>query len=306
MLDLSVVIPVYRGEKTLIELVSRLENTLVELVTSFELILIEDASPDDSWSVMKQLSEQHKFVRSIKLSRNFGQHYAITAGLHHVKGEKIVVMDCDLQDVPEEISKMYKKAQEGFDIVFGQRIQRQDSTAKKLSSKVFYSVFGYLTGTKQDPSIANFGVYDRKVIDAIISMGDKVRYFPTMVQWVGFNSAKMEIAHAERFDGKSSYSWSRLLQLALDNVVAFSDKPLRILVNIGFVLSFTSFLVGIYFLFMYLDGKVLVDGFTSIILTLSFLFGLIIITLGVIGIYLGKTFNQTKNRPNYIVAEILN
>jgi glycosyltransferase involved in cell wall biosynthesis len=303
---LSVVIPVYFGEKTNHELVKRLYGSLSALATNFEIILVDDGSPDDSWKTIEAICAENAYVKGVKLSRNFGQHYAITAGLNRAVGEWVIVMDCDLQDRPEEIPALYAKAMEGHDIVFAQRIDRQDSFLKRLSSQLFYRFFGYLTNTKQDPSIANFGIYHQRVIAAVLSMGDYVRYFPTMVQWVGFNSAKIEVEHANRQHGHSTYSWKSLLKLASLNIIAFSDKPLRLTVGFGFFMSLASFLLGAVYLYQYLNGQIEVLGFTSIIITITFLSGLIISTLGVVGIYLGKTFEQVKNRPNYIVDVVLN
>jgi glycosyltransferase involved in cell wall biosynthesis len=303
---LSVVIPVYFGEKTNHELVKRLSGSLSALATDFEIILVDDGSPDDSWKTIEAICAENAYVKGVKLSRNFGQHYAITAGLNRAVGEWVIVMDCDLQDRPEEIPALYAKAMEGHDIVFAQRIDRQDSFLKRLSSQLFYRFFGYLTNTKQDPSIANFGIYHQRVIAAVLSMGDYVRYFPTMVQWVGFNSAKIEVEHGNRQHGRSTYSWKSLLKLASLNIIAFSDKPLRLTVGFGFFMSLASFLLGAVYLYQYLNGQIEVLGFTSIIITITFLSGLIISTLGVVGIYLGKTFEQVKNRPNYIVDVVLN
>lgn len=160
-------------------------------------------------------------MKGINLSRNFGQHYAITAGLSQAKGEWVVVMDCDLQDTPEEIKNLYTKAQEGYDSVFAQRVERKDKFLKRLSSIVFYKVFSFLTDSKQDETVANFGIYHRKVVNAILSMGDSIRYFPIMAQWVGFRKGYLPIKHGARKEGKSSYSLFKLLKLASDNMIGF-------------------------------------------------------------------------------------
>jgi len=305
-MKLSVVSPVYMGESMVHELVERLSRTLSAVFEEYEIILVEDGSPDGSWEKIKTSCKNNNRVRGIKLSRNFGQHYAISAGLNEASGDWIVVMDCDLQDRPEEIIKLYKKAIEGYDIVYAQRKLRQDDLLKRLSSKLFYSIFGYLTETKQDSSIANFGIYHKKVIEATLSMKDCIRYFPTMIRWVGFDSTNVEVQHDRRKEGNSSYSWNKLLKLAINNIIAFSDKPLRILVKIGFLLSATSFFLGLFYIYQFFSGRILIMGFTSVILTITFLSGLIIIILGFIGIYLGKTFEQTKQRPTYIICDKLN
>lgn len=305
-MHISVVSPVYLGEKLVPELVQRIKASLERIAETYEIILVEDGSPDNSWAAVQKACENDTSVKGIQLSRNFGQHYAITAGLEQAKGDWIVVMDCDLQDQPEEISKLLEKTKEGFDIVFAQRENRQDNFLKILSSKVFYSLFGYLTGTKQDSSIANFGMYHKNAIKAVLSMKDYTRYFPTMIQWVGFNSAKVNVQHASRSEGNSSYSWRKLTKLAVNNIIAFSDKPLRLTIRLGFTISLLSFVIGLIYIYLYATGRIQVMGYTSIIVAITFSSGLIISTLGLIGLYLGKAFDQTKQRPTYIVGKTLN
>ena len=178
---ISVVSPEYKGEKMVSELVRRIKESVGTITDDFEIILVNDASPDNTWAEIEKECAADSRVKGLDLSRNFGQHYAITAGLHYAKGEWVVVMDCDLQDRPEEIPNLYKKAMEGWDIVFAQRKLRNDGFLKRTSSRMFYSVFSYLTETKQDSSVANFGIYSHKVIESVLAMKDQLRYFPTMV-----------------------------------------------------------------------------------------------------------------------------
>ena len=303
---ISVVSPVYKAEFLVDELVERLTQTLSEICDSYEIILVEDGSPDNSWQKIREQCKIDNSVKGVRLSRNFGQHYAITAGLEMTSGEWIVVMDCDLQDRPEEIPTLLKRAKEGFDMVYARRQVRKDGFFKKSTSKIFYRLFGYLTDSKQDASIANFGIYHQKVIRAVLQMKDHVRYFPTMVQWVGFSSSKVNVDHSERGDGKSSYTWRKLLNLAFDNIISFSDKPLKLTIRLGFVISFISFLIGIYYLYRYIAGEIVVLGFASLVISIWFLSGLIIFILGILGIYLGKTFDRVKDRPTFIIREKLN
>ncbi|MDB4498246.1 glycosyltransferase family 2 protein [Gammaproteobacteria bacterium] len=303
---ISVVSPIYRGEKMLDELVERLHQNLSSICTNYEIILVNDASPDNSWSKIESICQNDPKVKGLNLSRNFGQHYAITAGLNYARGEWMVVMDCDLQDRPEEIIHLYRKAQEGFDSVFAQRVERQDNFLKKLSSKLFYFVFSYLTETKQDATIGNFGIYSRKVINAILCMHDQVRYFPTMVKWVGFKQFAMPIEHAERAEGTSSYSFKALINLALNNIIAFSDKPLRLAAKCGFYISLISLIIGIIYIYRYFNGYIHVLGYASMIISIWFIGGIIMSLSGILGIYLGKIFDRVKDRPTYIVSESLN
>jgi len=302
----SIVSPVYRAEKIVERLVNQIEKYIIELTDNYEIILVEDGSPDDSWSEISRICKINDKVKGVKLSRNFGQHYAITAGLDLATGDAVIVMDCDLQDRPDQFMKLFEKYNEGYDIVFAKREERQDSFLKRTMSKLFYKLFSYLTNTKQDASIANFGIYSKKSIDAILSMGDYIRYFPTMSQWVGFNKCAIGVEHGLRDEGKSSYTFMSLFNLAFNNIIAFSDKPLRITIKLGFIVAVLSGLVGFYYLIASIAGYVEVTGFASIIISIWFLSGSIIFFLGMLGIYLGKTFENTKQRPLYIIEIIKN
>lgn len=300
----SIVVPVYGCATCLHELYNRLVKTLSSL--RFEVIFVDDQSPDNAWRTIEQLCGQYPNIKGVKLSRNFGQHYAISCGLGYAEGDWIIVMDCDLQDVPEEIPALINKGDEGFDIVLARRKNRQDGFLKRTGSKLFYKIFSYLTDTKQDHTIANFGLYHNKVITAILKMGDQIRYFPTMIQWVGFNKTVIEVRHSERAEGKSSYNFVKLFNLAFNNIIAFSDKPLKLTVQFGLIISTISLIIGAYYLILYFSGEIEQLGFTSLIISIWFLSGIIILILGILGIYLGKTFEKVKNRPLFVVQEELN
>ncbi len=306
MPHLSIVSPVYNAEKIIPLLVERIERSIQKITADYEIILVEDCGPDNSWGVIENIAKTNLKVVGIKLSRNFGQHYAITAGLDQSKGDWVVVMDCDLQDQPEEIEKLYKKAQEGFDIVIGRRLDRKDRFFKKFFSKIFYRTLGYLTGSEQDETVANFGIYNRNVVNAVVSMRESIRYFPTMVKWVGFKSTKVNVEHDERNEGESSYNLKRLINLALDIILAYSDKPIRLLIKTGLLISGISVLVALIYFIKWLKGDVLVLGYTSLIISIWLLSGIILSTLGIIGLYVGKTFEGVKKRPIYIISKIIN
>ncbi|MBO4263559.1 MAG: glycosyltransferase family 2 protein [Bacteroidales bacterium] len=304
--QLSVVSPVYRGEKTLDALTSRISAAVAPITTDYEIILVNDASPDRSWEKICQICRHDDRVVGLNLSRNFGQHAAITAGLACASGEWVVVMDCDLQDCPEEIPRLYAKAMEGYDSVLAQRMTRHDTLSKRLSSKLFYHVFSFLTETGQDASVANFGIYSRKVIDAVLRMGDALRYFPTQVQWVGFRQARLPVKHGTREEGHSNYNLRRLMHLATNTMLTFSSRPLRIIVKFGFLITLLSIIAGIYILIKWFAGGIAVLGYTSLIISIWFLAGVIISLLGIVGLYIGSIFEQVKNRPYYIVSETQN
>jgi len=303
---ISVVSPVYGCGGTVIELYLRIKKALEAENLSFELLLIDDGSPDESWSAIEDLASRDDRVKGILLSRNFGQHNAITAGLEHAKGKWVVVMDCDLQDQPEEIIKLYKKTQEGFDIVLGKRQERQDLYIKKFLSKTFYRVLSYLTQTEQDSTIGNFGIYKAEVIEAVCSIGDQQRFFPTLVKWVGFKYTSIEIEHSRRTIGKTSYSFRKTLNLALDVMLAFSDRPLKLIVKLGVSISVLAVLYTLFTLIRYLTGNIEVMGYTSLIISVWFFSGIIILILGIIGLYIGKTYEKVKGRPQYIIKNRLN
>ena len=302
---ISIVSPVYRAEKILPILVSEINLVMERIGEDYEIILVDDRSPDNSWEVMKVLSSQNSKIKSIRLSRNFGQHSAIFAGLTRAKGDWVVVIDCDMQDQPKEIAKLYKKALEGYDIVLGQRENRKDKFLKKLSSKLFYKVFNYLSGGHFNNEIGNFGIYKKKVIDSILNINDYIKFFPLFINWVGFKSTSIPIEHSSREEGKSSYSISRLLKLAFNVIISFSDKPLRLFINFGLGISILSFILGIYYLYLAITHRITQPGFSSLILSIWFLSGIIISCIGIVGVYLGKTFDQTKNRPTFIIDEEL-
>ncbi|WP_292661641.1 glycosyltransferase family 2 protein [Nitratifractor sp.] len=300
---ISVVTPVYGCAESLPELYERLVHTLEKITENFEIIMVNDASPDNAWDIIRELATKDSRVRGIDLSRNFGQHRAITAGLDYVSGEWIVVMDCDLQDQPEEILKLYSKANEGYDIVVGRRVVRRDGFFKKLGSRLFYKLYNYLTDSNVDNAIGNFGIYSSKVIQSIRRFREQNRSFGLFVLWTGFRRAEIEIAHASRRRGKSSYTLSKLINLAIDSIVAHSNKPLQLSVKFGFSLSFFAILYSVWLVLKYFIWDYHVQGWTSLIVSVYFLAGLIIGSIGMVGLYIGKIFDEVKQRPLYIIRE---
>ena len=299
----SIVIPVYNCPSLLEELYKRLHKTLTGITEDYEIIMVNDGCTKSSWSVIKKLNTLNHKVKGINLSRNFGQHYAITAGLDYAQGDWIIVMDCDLQDKPEEITKLYNKAIKGYDIVFGRRSDRQDNFFKKFSSKIFYKVYNYFTENTFDSTIANFSIISKKVLKAHSRLREQNRSYYLFLNWLGFKKAYINVDHAKRPEGKSSYTISKLFDLALDSILAHSNKPLKLLIKIGLTFSFFSFSYGMWLIIKYLIYSVPVTGWTSMMVSLYFLSGIILINLGILGIYIGKVFNETKQRPIYIISE---
>ncbi|CAM3734029.1 glycosyl transferase, group 2 family [Flavobacterium saliperosum S13] len=226
------------------------------------------------------------------------------AGLAQAKGEWVVVMDCDLKDQPKEVVKLYEKAMEGYDVVLANRMNRQDGFFKKLSSRMFSALYSYLTDTQFDSSAANFGIYNRKVIREVLQMNDYIKSFPLFIHWVGFNSTIVAVEHSQRYSGDSTYTFSKLISLAFNTILSFSNKPLKLFVKFGLLISLIAVLSGFYTLYRYSVGEIKVMGYSSLIVSIWFLSGTIITVIGVVGIYVGKLFDQSKNRPSYIIDTI--
>lgn len=300
---ISIVTPIYNCADCLQVLYQRLTEALAQVTDDFEIIMINDASPDNAWDVIKNLAAQDARVKGINFSRNFGQHYAITAGLDYARGDWVVVMDCDLQDQPEEIAKLYAEAVRGFDAVVGRRYERKDSFMKKIGSKAFYRVFDYLTDQKSDATIANFGIYSRKVIENYRQMREQNRNFSLSIRWLGFSVSEIDIEHAPRKTGKSSYNFRKMLNLAIDSIVSQSNKPLRIAIKLGFMLSAASFVYAAFLVARYFIWGIPVAGWTSVMVSIYFIAGLMLANIGMLGLYIGKIFDEVKGRPLYVVKD---
>ena len=305
-IKLSIVSPVYRAEKMVHMLVERIVKSVTTITEDFEIILVNDASPDASWSVIEHECVQDKRVKGINLSRNFGQHCAITAGLHYAQGEWVVVMDCDLQDRPEEIPALYQKALEGYDIVYARRKQRQDKWLKRMTSRMFNAVLNWLSGLKKDKEVANFGIYNRKVIAEYIKIPEYARSFGSLIRYLGFRTTAIDVQHALRAEGKSSYTLHRMLKLTFDVIISNSNKPLRMAVGLGFSMSALSFLLALYNVVARMIGIISFPGYTTTVFSIWFVGGLMLFVMGILGLYIGKIFDQVKGRPNYIVRDKLN
>lgn len=300
---ISVVSPVYGCKGCLEDLVDRIAATLAPAGRSFEVLLVDDNGPDMAWPRILELAKSRPWLRGFKLSRNFGQHYAIAAGIEHSRGDVVVVMDCDLQDPPEDIPALVAQLTDGVDVVFAQRTARQDSLSKRFFSWGFFRLLSWLTGVRQDHTTANFGAYSRKVIDVVNGMPERDRCFPLMVKWTGFTTRYVPVNHASRKDGDSGYSFGKLLRLATEIVLSYSDKPLRLVVKVGLAFAAIAFGMVAWTLLRFIQGDTQVAGFTSIIASIWLVGGVIISCLGILGLYLGRLFIDAKRRPYYLVSE---
>ena len=305
-IKISVVSPVYRGEKMVGELVRRNVEALRTITEEYEIILVNDASPDESWREIEKECAKNPKVKGLNLSRNFGQHYAITAGLSYATGEWVVVMDCDLQDRPEDIPALYAKAQEGYDIVFARRVVKHVGWWKRFSSTAFHAVFDWLSGSHSDPTIANFGIYRKCVIAEYNKMPEQARLFKFLLEHLGFKRGTIEVEQDARAEGTSSYNLRRLLKLSFDVILSNSNKPLRMAVGLGFGMSFLSFLLAAYNVIAKLLGIIIVEGYTTTVFSIWFVGGLLLFVMGILGLYIGKIFDQVKGRQLFVVKDKIN
>lgn len=301
-LEISVVAPVYAARKIVPELLRRLKTVLDAMGKSYEIILVDDRSPQGDWEVIQQEAPNYPELRAFRLSRNFGQHRAITAGLAKSRGNWVVVMDCDLQDRPEEIPNLYE-ARGQADYVVARRMMRQHSAWKRFLSWSFYKTVSWLSDTPQDHQVGNFGIYSRKLIDSVLALPDSVRYFPLQVKWSGYSRQVLEIDHGKRAEGRSSYTFWKALNLAIDVMMSFSDKPLRLCIRAGFLVLSIGLGFALWLMIRTFNNGFIGEGWLSLMASLWGLSGLILILLGVIGLYVGKVFDQVKNRPWYFISE---
>lgn len=300
MAHISVVTPVYKAEGCLEELYRRLVATLSGITQDFEIIMVEDRGGDRSWEIIETLAKRDPRVKGLQFSRNFGQYYGITAGLDHCDGDWVVIMDCDLQDRPEEITRLYAKAREGYEVVHARRDRSGDWVLKRWGSDLFFYLFRWLADVEY-VAPGNFRILSRKVVENFRGMREQLRHLGVMLNWMGFPAAYIDVERAERHAGDTSYTLAKLWNLAADTIIAHSDKPLRLAVRFGFLLALLAFCGGVYIFVRALLYGYPITGWASLIVSIYFIGGITIALLGVLGIYLGKTFDETKRRPLYIV-----
>ena len=300
--ELSVVVPVYSCEASLRELHRRLTESLRWTEGSYELVFIEDRGPDGSWGVLRELASEDAHLRAFRLSRNFGQHAAITAGLSLARGRWTIVMDCDLQDPPEEVQRLYTKAAEGYDIVLARRTQKRSSFFRRLASKVYFALLNTFAGTSIDPGHGSFSIISRKVVDSFLTFKDRDRHYLFVLYWLGFEQASIEYEHAERASGKSAYTLRRLLSHALGGMFFQTTILLRWVIYLGFFLAALGLGAAAYFVVARISGTAY-PGWTSLVVLLLVIGGLITISTGVTGLYIGRVFNEARERPLFVIDE---
>jgi len=297
---------VYHGEKMLDELVLRIHAAINPLTQDYDIVLVNDCSPDNSWAKISEICARDKQVKGINLSRNFGQPYAITAGLTYAKGDYVAVIDCDLQNKPEDLPAMYQKALEGYDVVSARRVVREDTFMKRMSSLLFHKVYDFLSGFETDKAIAEFGIYSQKIVKVYCSIPEYSRSFVELIHTLGFKKTSIDVLHDHRLEGESSYNLARLLKLSYNSIISNSNRPLYLAVTLGLIMSIVSFLMAIYNIFAKFWGLNEVEGYTSTIFSIWFVGGLLLFMMGILGLYIGKIFDQVKGRPVFIVSETIN
>tara|TARA_Y100001936_G_scaffold110127_1_gene108244 strand:- start:6881 stop:7849 length:969 start_codon:yes stop_codon:yes gene_type:complete len=310
--EFSVVIPIHNEQENIPELFERLIVVLEKLCDreglseySFEIIMVDDGSWDNSWNLIQQLHDKDQRLKGLKFSRNFGQHYAITAGLDFAKGNAIILMDGDLQDKPEEIVKLYDKIKEGYDLVYGIRSNRQDNLFKKTLATAFWWSINKMADVKMPENQTMLRILSREVVDSLKEMKEYSRFIHGMMAWTGFDVTQVEVSHAPRLKGTSKYDIKNQIRLALHAVTSFSIMPLRLATFAGFLTSILSFIVGVYFILKKMMFGFPVPGWAGIMVSVFFMGGVQLLVLGTFGEYLGKVYKEVQQRPMYILKEIL-
>jgi polyisoprenyl-phosphate glycosyltransferase len=299
-LQLSVVIPVYGCAACLRPLRDRLQAVLEQLGSTYEIVFVDDRSPDGAWEVLVELCRESGHVRVLRLSRNFGQHAAITAGMAHARGEWVVVMDCDLQDPPEEIPRMLKAATEGFDGVLARRKEKKHSLLRRGAAKAFFALVNSFNSTHLEGEFGSFSMISRKVVDAFLQINDRERHYLFILRWLGFRYCEIEYEHGQRYSGESSYTLRALLRHALSGIFFQTTSLLRWIVYLGFWVSFAGLALAGYFVYQYLAHSIY-PGWTSLAVLILLIGGFIITSTGVAALYIGRIFEQVKGRPLYVV-----
>jgi glycosyltransferase involved in cell wall biosynthesis len=304
-MDISIVVPIFNEEKNINILYTELYKVLSTNGYQFEIIFVDDGSKDQSIEVIRGLSQQFNSVKCISLSRNFGHQIALTAGLHAAKGEVVITMDGDLQHPPSVIIEMLSKYDEGYDIVNTIRISNKSESAfKRITSKGFYKVLNFLSDVHIESASSDFRLMNRKTVNAFLTIDEKDRFTRGLVSWLGYKQAFLPYLADKRYAGSTKFSLKKMIHFAFDGITSFSSKPLRISFYVGVVISFTSLLYALYAISSFFEGKN-VPGWTSILISVLFIGGIQLISIGIVGEYLARVYNQSKNRPLYLINEII-
>ena len=302
----SVVIPVYNEEEVVTESYNRIKAVMESMNESYELIFVNDGSRDKTAHIIADIIKDDTTVKLLNFARNFGHMPAITAGMHYAKGDAVIIIDADLQDPPEALPNMAALWKEGYDVVYGKRKERKgESFFKEWSASWFYRFISSMVPFELPVDTGEFRLMDRKVCDAVNHLGEKHRYIRGLVSWVGFKQTAYEYERVERYAGITKYPLRRMLSLAMDAITALSYKPLKIATSLGFVISLFSFIYMLIILWQAIFTESTVPGWASTTGLILFTQGIVLMILGLMGEYIGRIFEEVKNRPVYIVQELL-
>ena len=300
--DLSVIIPIYNEQQIIHELYNRLQKTVSQISINYEFIFVNDGSKDNSLMELMEISKQDSRVYFINFSRNFGHQIAVTAGLDASNGKAVVIIDGDLQDPPELITDLFKKYQEGYDVVYAKRKERKgESVFKKVTAKLFYLTLKRITTIDIPLDTGDFRLINRKVVSYLNQMPEQNKFLRGQIAWLGFKQTEVLFDREKRKFGKTGYSFGKMLQFAMDGITSFSDKPLQIVTKLGFTISFFSFITILYAIFSHFVLERTITGWTSLIISSMFIGGVQLISIGVIGEYISRINKNVLKRPLYIV-----
>jgi dolichol-phosphate mannosyltransferase len=300
----SIIIPIYNEEGNINKLYERLKSLIKNINSEFEFIFINDGSKDQSIQLIKLIASKDSDVKFINFSRNFGHQIAVTAGLDKSTGDRIVIIDADLQDPPELIIDMFNKMDDGYEVVYAKRKARKgESWLKKFTAKMFYRILKSITSVNIPVDTGDFRIMDRKIVDALKEMPEQQKFLRGQISWIGFNQTYIEYERNERFAGETGYTYKKMIRFALDGITSFSNFPLKFASICGFVVSGIAFIVMLYALYSRFISKDYIEGWTSIIISVLFLGGIQLISIGIIGEYISRLSSNVRNRPLYIIRE---
>ncbi|MCX6136927.1 MAG: glycosyltransferase family 2 protein [Ignavibacteriales bacterium] len=303
--EISVVVPVFNEEETLGLLVERLVAVLEKMTKRYEVLFVNDGSRDRTYELLIRHAAANQNLRVVDFSRNFGHQTAVAAGLSYAAGDAVIVMDGDLQDPPELLPEFVEKWREGYEVVYAVRAERKENIFKRTAYKMFYRALHALADIDIPLDSGDFGLMDRRVVDAINRMPERNRFVRGLRSWVGFRQVGLPYSRDARFAGDSKYPLTKLMKLAFDGLISFSTAPLKIATAIGFLVSFCSFVGILFYLYLFFTTP-RVPGFTTLIIILLFIGGVQLITVGILGEYVGRIYDESKHRPMFVVRETIN
>lgn len=304
---ISIVVPMYFEEEVAQECYNRLKSVMDKTGYDYEFVFVNDGSTDRTIDILTEIALKDKRAKVINFARNFGHQNAVTAGIDYAKGDAIVIIDADLQDPPEVIPLMIEKWKEGYEVVYGKRKTRKGETWFKLvTAKYFYKFLNYMSEIDIPKDTGDFRIIDRKVADVFRQMTERNRFIRGMISWVGFKQTYIEYERDERFAGETKYPLKKMLKFASDGIISFSTKPLKMVMILGFLSVFVSIAVLLYALIVKIIGINVEPGWTSIMVAITFFSGIQLLGLGIVGQYLARIYDESKNRLIYIVRDTLN